>query len=252
MSYWRDDNDKVDFTPVTFFRPDGDTEDTYVGWCRDNGFFEVGEGIWSGKWYYKYYPEERPKPKTKLHCPVRGCHKAFDNEEKKKDHVLTSMGKAHCTYRKEQKLEQEVEDHRKEMERKHKDEMIKIKKEKRAELLDEIYGDCYIWTDIPAARQKLSNVELDIAVLEGTAVACPVCQRNFSGEYYRDDHIFKSKNEAHRQYQDETWGSELTPAEEDFVDNNTHEQMADENESPSPKILPGQTDIRSFFGKRKA
>jgi len=191
--------------------------------------------------------------------------------------VLTSMGKAHCTYRKEQKLEQEVEDHRKEMERKSNERLLKIYKEERGELLDEIYGDCYLGNN-NSARQRLTNVEVKIAELEGTAVTCPVCQRSFADEEYRDEHIFKSKNKGHRQYWEEMWGRWLTDIPSassqsstgNHLNSNTHKRMAEttdeegilpkkrktpaykEDESPSPKILPGQTDIRSFFGKPKA
>lgn len=31
---------------VQFFRPDGSWEGKDVGWCLDNGFEEIGEGIW--------------------------------------------------------------------------------------------------------------------------------------------------------------------------------------------------------------
>lgn len=48
-----------DDTPVTFLRPDGDTEGKDVQWCLDNDFFEVEEGLWSGDWYYMRHPEER-------------------------------------------------------------------------------------------------------------------------------------------------------------------------------------------------
>jgi tetratricopeptide (TPR) repeat protein len=36
---------------VTFIRPEGTHEVKSVGWCIDNGFDEVEDGIWSGPWY---------------------------------------------------------------------------------------------------------------------------------------------------------------------------------------------------------
>ena len=32
----------------------------------DNGFFQVRDGLWSGPWYYKTYPEERPLHRQRL------------------------------------------------------------------------------------------------------------------------------------------------------------------------------------------
>ena len=44
---------------ITFFRPDGDTELKSKQWCRDNGFYEIEEGLWSGDWYWRHFPEEK-------------------------------------------------------------------------------------------------------------------------------------------------------------------------------------------------
>mmetsp|Transcript_36472 Transcript_36472/g.74405 ORF Transcript_36472/g.74405 Transcript_36472/m.74405 type:complete len:851 (+) Transcript_36472:234-2786(+) len=56
-NYYDDDYDdyldNYDSTPVTYYRPDGDTEGKDVQWCKDKGFFKVEEGLWSGEWYNK-------------------------------------------------------------------------------------------------------------------------------------------------------------------------------------------------------
>ncbi|KAL7430030.1 hypothetical protein ACHAXM_001984 [Skeletonema potamos] len=51
-----DDDYNVDnygLEEVVYFRPDGDTESKDIQWCKDKGFFEVEEGLWSGEWYNK-------------------------------------------------------------------------------------------------------------------------------------------------------------------------------------------------------
>ena len=41
---------------VSFYRPDGKCEGKDIGWCLDNGFFEIEDGLWSGDWYYEHHP----------------------------------------------------------------------------------------------------------------------------------------------------------------------------------------------------
>jgi len=58
-NYYDDDDydydyeDKYGHEEVTYLRPDVDTEGKDIQWCKDKGFFEVEEGVWSGKWYNK-------------------------------------------------------------------------------------------------------------------------------------------------------------------------------------------------------
>jgi hypothetical protein len=40
-------------TQCEFLRPDGSIEGKTESWCREQGFEEVGYGLWSGPWYYK-------------------------------------------------------------------------------------------------------------------------------------------------------------------------------------------------------
>jgi len=46
----------VDFTPVSFHRPDGDVEGKDVQWCLDNDFYQIEDGYWSGDWYFRDRP----------------------------------------------------------------------------------------------------------------------------------------------------------------------------------------------------
>lgn len=45
-----------DMEVVSFYRPDGECEGKDIGWCLDNGFFEIEDGLWSGDWYYEHHP----------------------------------------------------------------------------------------------------------------------------------------------------------------------------------------------------
>jgi hypothetical protein len=61
------DEFEFDDTPVDFLRPDGDIEGKDVQWCLDNDFFQIHDGVyplWSGPWYYRDRPEERPMPNS--------------------------------------------------------------------------------------------------------------------------------------------------------------------------------------------
>lgn len=63
---------RADYTPVDFLRPDGDIEGKDVQWCLDNDFFQIHEGydgdypLWSGPWYYRDRPEERPMHQQRI------------------------------------------------------------------------------------------------------------------------------------------------------------------------------------------
>ena len=57
-------------TPVDFFRPDGDIEGKDIQWCLDNHFFEIRDGLWSGPWYYDYYPDERSMHRDRLQSTI--------------------------------------------------------------------------------------------------------------------------------------------------------------------------------------
>ncbi|CAJ1941365.1 unnamed protein product [Cylindrotheca closterium] len=54
---WHDDVEEED--DIDFYRPDGTYECKSPQWCRDHGFFQVGETEWSGKWYYEQFPERK-------------------------------------------------------------------------------------------------------------------------------------------------------------------------------------------------
>lgn len=66
------DEFEFDDTPVEFLRPDGDIEGKDVQWCLDNDFFQIHEGcdgdcqLWSGPWYYRDRPEERPMHQQRI------------------------------------------------------------------------------------------------------------------------------------------------------------------------------------------
>ena len=66
------DEFEFDDTPVDFLRPDGDIEGKDVQWCLDNDFFQIHEGydgddpMWSGPWYYRDRPEERPMHQQRI------------------------------------------------------------------------------------------------------------------------------------------------------------------------------------------
>ena len=70
------------YSPVKFLRPDGDIED--LQWCLDNDFFQIHEGynrdypLWSGPWYYRDRPEERPMHLQKTKAIRRG-NRTFTN-----------------------------------------------------------------------------------------------------------------------------------------------------------------------------
>jgi hypothetical protein len=48
---------------VTFIRPDGSPESKTIGWCKDNGFSQVGEGLWAGPWYWQGLGDEPEEDK---------------------------------------------------------------------------------------------------------------------------------------------------------------------------------------------
>lgn len=92
-------------TEVLFYRPDGDLEGKDIGWCLDNGFHEIEDGLWSGNWYYRHHPNYREEKARKQQEAAKAA---------KKRRKLT--------------IEEVME---------------KVNKMKRAELLDEIYNGAY-------------------------------------------------------------------------------------------------------------
>ena len=118
---------------ISFYRPDGSTERKSIQWCINNDFYQVEEGLWSGDWYYKRFPEEK----------LRKEEKEKERLKKEKERLNRDPSEVVREYKRER------------YETRH------------AELLDEICdGCCYGDADGAAAsttraRQKLANLERD-------------------------------------------------------------------------------------------
>jgi len=56
---WDSHEDGGEEDDIEFYRPDGTYEGKTPTWCRGNGFFQVGENEWSGKWYWEHFPERK-------------------------------------------------------------------------------------------------------------------------------------------------------------------------------------------------
>ncbi|KAL3905453.1 MAG: hypothetical protein SGARI_004452 [Bacillariaceae sp.] len=196
--WWNDwsDDDRVLYNreahiDVSFYRPDGDIESKSIDWCKTNGFFQVGEDLWSGEWYYEKFPEERPKK-----CPV--CPKQFDTEEAVDKHVRITYGKAHARYRSEHGIQAGLTEQEKEEERaKEQERKRKRKQEERWEYL-EIISDPSVYSgyQIGQARKKLREIDERDYEFD-----CPVkgCHRRFENEnsMYRN-HLRDSGGNAHQ------------------------------------------------------
>jgi hypothetical protein len=154
--YGVDSDDDDESTEVTFYRPDGDTEGKTIGWCRRHGFFRIEEDLWSGKWYYDHFPEERPEEPKK--CPV--CLKKFGTDDGVDWHIRSSNGKSHRRYMRENNIVGGPTNEEKEKERtrqeERKNEAIKME---RSELLDTIYGGCSYSHDIAQAKRRLQEID---------------------------------------------------------------------------------------------
>ena len=195
------DHRRNDYTPVTFYRPDGDTEGKDIQWCRDNGFFHIEEDLWSGNWYYDHFPDKRPTD-----CPVGGCQQQFHTSEKLDLHLRNNMGKAHDRYRKnndivfgptpEEKAEKEAKEARM---------MDAIRNEKRADLIDTVINASYVGIPeylVAKARQELrkmdeKEIERDEEEYE---FPCTVqqCRRRFKTQDDLYDHLEDSKGKGHQ------------------------------------------------------
>eukprot|EP00978_Attheya_sp_CCMP212_P007499 scaffold17388_cov46-Attheya_sp.AAC.1 len=75
---------------VTFYRPDRSTESKDIGWCLDHKFYEIEEGLWSGDWYYRHYPDKKKRPssdpistKRKRTVPVESYEERAQKRKKK-------------------------------------------------------------------------------------------------------------------------------------------------------------------------
>jgi hypothetical protein len=122
------------------------------------------------------------------------------------------------------------------------------KKERRAELLDEIYGGCYPPShhSYDAARRELEGSEANICcLLQG-------CQRSFFTESQMQEHLWTSSGKGHVRYQTE---HNIEGVQNGFLLVNKpmlpSTQNHDQSTTPRP-LSPTQTDIRSFFFKPKA
>lgn len=219
MSWWDDDYDDYGGgggqrrdTEVSFYRPDGSCEGKDIGWCLDNGFHEIEDGLWSGDWYYRHHPNYK--------------------EEKE-------------AARKEQEAKRKSISPQERLER--------AKKERRGELLDEIYNGAF---DPNHPMYDGARRELDI--LDGRVIerpppkgsckegefSCPTCHIRFLTDENRDEHIKTRTGKAHNRYREKHhidfkgWTPPTAPQ--------TH-NSSPEQQKPETPLPPNQTDIRSFF-----
>jgi len=92
---------------VNFYRPDRSTESKDIGWCLDNDFYEIEEGLWSGDWYYRHYPEKKKRPisdqlstKRKRTVPVESYEERAQKRKKiLRDEIDCSCDPNGCTTR---------------------------------------------------------------------------------------------------------------------------------------------------------
>lgn len=161
--YGSDDSSESswDFTPVSFYRPDGDIEEKDVGWCKSNGFFQIEGDLWSGPWYYRHFPDERPEVKMPHLCPICKVKLSrFKTETELNRHIRMQGGKAHDAYRKKHNIKFGPTEEEKEVkEKKIQASIARRKREERAELLDTIYGGFYPEYMVQDARRRLKAME---------------------------------------------------------------------------------------------
>jgi hypothetical protein len=61
-----EDDDDEEEEYILFYRPDGSAASKTIQWCiLDNNFYKIEEGLWSGDWYYKRFPEEKLRNEEK-------------------------------------------------------------------------------------------------------------------------------------------------------------------------------------------
>jgi len=188
-------NRRNDYTTVTFYRPDGDTESKDIQWCRDNGFFHIEGDLWSGNWYYRHFPDKKPKE-----CPVGGCKKQFKTSEKLDVHLRNQKGAPHNRYRKDNDIicgptpEQTAEKEAKEAR------VVKKRRdEKRAELLDTAVNGLY--DGISENRVKQARKELQKMDEEEYEFPCTVqqCGRKLKAQVDLHAHLEESKGKGHQE-----------------------------------------------------
>ena len=184
-----------DHTPVTFYRPDGDTESKDIQWCLDNGFFHIEGDLWSGNWYYRHFPDKKPKE-----CPVGGFKKQFKTSEKLDVHLRNQKGASHERYRKDNDImcgptpEQTAEKEAKEAR------VVKKRRdEKRAELLDTAVNGLY--DGISENRVKQARKELQKMDEEEYEFPCTVqqCGRKLKAQVDLHAHLEESKGKGHQE-----------------------------------------------------
>jgi hypothetical protein len=186
---------------VTFYRPDGSIEGKDVGWCLDNDFHEIKDGLWSGDWYYRDFPDFK-KEQVAREKQVRKMMSdpAFIAEEKERR-----------------------------------------KKQRRAELLSDIYD-----FDGPRPAARFALEAFDKSFYE---FSCPLsgCQQSFATDEDMQEHVKYQTGQGHIRYRKENNIEEWRDCDavEEVVGTVVEEQ------SPQPIFVDTtkrkQTDIRSFF-----
>jgi hypothetical protein len=84
-----EEEDDYDYTEVDFLRPDGDIETKDVQWCKDNNFFQVGDELWSGPWYYESKEQMIADKKESEEC-IKEFLAMGDDIKEKADYVFPS------------------------------------------------------------------------------------------------------------------------------------------------------------------
>ena len=181
---------------ISFFRPDGTTEGKDVGWCISNGFFEIEDGLWSGDWYYKQFPDEKPRK-----CPILGCREEFRADEDVEKHLRLSNGKAHTNYRRENGIIEGLTDEEKEQARQKEENIVKKRiKMERSALVDTVVNgrfDGCSHADIEQAKRGLQKIDE-----QDYKFQCPTngCDRRFQFEGELYSHLYMESKVHHSEY----------------------------------------------------
>ena len=68
---------------IRFIRPEGSEEGKDVGWCLDNGFVEIEDGVWSGHWHEDYSCHPISTELSRRTERIKSIAKAKEREEER-------------------------------------------------------------------------------------------------------------------------------------------------------------------------
>ena len=239
---------------VSFYRPDGKCEGKDIGWCLDNGFFEIEDGLWSGDWYYEHHPNYKSEQEA-----------ACKEKAAKRKRISPDDSRKRAKEARRAELLDEIYNGAY-----HPRSHVYDSARRELDILDGKEVSDVVMT---AKKPRLFKQRKTAHVPKGE-FSCPVCKKHFVTEDLQKEHVQTQGGKGHRRYrrQPHLWSNLPPPYSNRESKEPCHALFQEQMDQGQRRFPPApqqdhqqsatsltqehvpptnQTDIRSFFQDAK-